>query len=189
MINLLPPQEKRVLLSETNKRLALVLCFGAVVVLACLILMLLSLYFYLLVQLSFQKEALDEAKGKYQTADFLEYKNLIGQYNAVLSKTDDFYKKEVYIANALKEIAVVEKPQAVRLQSIAMEPLKNGSVKVTATGTADSRANLLLFKNALQARKQITNLQFPPDNWIKPANITFLATFEIMPIAINAKPQ
>lgn len=189
MINLLPPQEKRLLLKESNKRLALVLCFVALISLVCLVLMLLALYFYMLVHISFTKGMLDEAKGRYQTTDFLEYKNLISQYNGMLTKTDDFYKKEVYFANVLNIISSLPKPGAVHLKSIAMEPLKNGSVKASISGNANVRENLLSFKNAIETDKNITNIYFPPDNWIKSANINFFVTFEIIPKKNELSPK
>lgn len=179
MINLLPLAEKKALIKEMNTKLMLVLGFLFLISFICFVLILLALYFYILVQTSYQQSLLDDAKKQYQTAEFLQYKDLMAQYNGMLTKTDSFYRKESYFFNALAIISGIKKPENVHISNLAIERTKNSTLKVSISGTSDTRENLSLFKTNIEAEKNIDTLYFPPDNWLKPVDVHFYLTFEI----------
>ena len=180
MINLLPPGEKEELISENNKKLAMVLGNVIVISLVCLVLVLFSLKFYILGEVNYQKTILDNSEKKYQTPDFLLFKQIIQRYNSILIKVDKFYEKETYFNDALKTILMVQMPNGLSLTSITMDRTKEGDkIRVNVSGISDSRDNLSIFKNNIEGDKKIENVYFPPEDWIKPRNINFYLTFEI----------
>ena len=193
MINLLPPKEKEKLLFEKNKKLTIVLGNIIIISLVCLILILFSLNLYILGDVNYQRIILDNTKKKYQTQDFLLFQNLIKKYNASLVQVDNFYKEEIYFSDILKTISEIERPKGVYLTSLTINKVKeknlgvsatskslaSGKIKVTIFGISDTRDNLLAFKENIENNKEITNIYFPPNSWIKPSNINFNLTFEI----------
>lgn len=162
-----------------NRKMTAVLGFMALVSLACLLLMLLALYLYLLSQASYHNDLLASTKQKYQTADFLKYKSIITDSNKVLVKVDTFYKNQIHFADALKVVSAIARPQNLRVKNITMEPAKNGLVKVDISGVSDTRESLLAFKQAIESEPMVASSHFPPDNWIKPKDINFYLTLEI----------
>ena len=71
MINLLPPQEKEKLLLEKTQKLVIVLTNSFIISLICLILILLSLKFYILKELAKKSSVLYDIKEENQAKDFL----------------------------------------------------------------------------------------------------------------------
>lgn len=180
MINLLPPKEKEELLFQKKMNLVIVLGSMAVVSLVCLLLVLLSLKFYILQQVLYKKAILQSTEKEYQTADFLSLKSYIQKYNTILGRVDNFYKKEAYLSNALGSVVSIQRPDGVSFMSLAIEKSKTDAnlLNVTISGTSNTRDNLVLFKSNLENDKTITNVYFPPDSWIKPTDVTFYVTFE-----------
>ncbi len=180
MINLLPPEEKKSLKSEINKSLVIVLWYIVVISLFALSLALFSVKFYILQDESNQKDFLDYVKKQYKTPDFLSLESDIKKYNASLLKVDDFYKKEIYFSDALKDILDVQRSDGLYFENISIEKNKdNNTVKVTILGVSDTRDNLLAFKSSIEGAKKIKNIYFPPANWVKQKDINFNITFEI----------
>lgn len=181
MINLLPPEEKERLILEKKKKLVIVLGNVIIISLICLILILFSLKFYILGEITSQKIALDNIEKKYQTPDFLLFKQIVQKYNSILVKIDNFYKKETYFNDALETILEIQKPDGLYLSDISVARIKeNNKIKVTASGISDNRDNLSILKSNIENNEKIENFYFPPNNWIKPKDIEFYLTFEIM---------
>lgn len=179
MINLLPPIQKIALQKEQNRKLVLVLGFLLLVSLLCFVLVLLSLYFYIMVQVSYQKSLLDDAKQQYQTKDFLQYTDIINQSNQALVRANAFYKKEVFFSGALVTISNISRPDGVRFKNITMQRGSGRVINVNVAGTSDTRENLLLFKASIEGIKEISNAYFPPEDWIKSKDVNFYFTFDI----------
>jgi len=179
MINLLPPQEKKALTAQRNMKLLIVLASIFLISLVCFALMLLSLYFYLLMQTTYQKSIFDEAKAQYETADALSVTSQISQYNTKLTSVAHFYQQQVYFSDALKTISKIPRPANVVLTSIVLDTPVAGNIKATMLGTANTRESLLQFKDALGTVTNISNVYFPPDNWTKPTDVSFSVSFII----------
>ena len=184
MINLLPPKEKEELLLQKNKKLAIVLGNMVLISLACLILVLFSLKFYILAEISYQKIILDNTERKHLTQDVLSLKDVIKKYNTSLVKMDNFYKKEIYLSDTLKTILGIQRPNGTYLKGIAINRDRDDNkVKVNLSGISDKRDNLLIFKDNIENNEKIENVYFPPDSWVKDKDIIFYLTFEtVVPI-------
>jgi len=180
MINLLPPLEKEELLIKKNERLIVVLGSMFLIPTICLVLVLFSLKFYILGEVVSQSTILENIEKKYQTPDFLSSKELVQKYNLTLIKADDFYKKQIYLSDALKSISEIQRPEGLYLTNINIKRIKdNGKFNVAISGMSDTRDNLLIFKDNLENNKKIENIYFSPDYLTRPFDINFNLTFEI----------
>jgi len=72
MTNILPPKEKEYLRLEQAKKIVIILGFAAIVSLICLLLILLSIKYYILSAAGSQKFILQESEKMYQASDFAE---------------------------------------------------------------------------------------------------------------------
>jgi len=179
MINLLPPKEKQELLFQNTQKLVVVLGSVVLISLVSLILVLASVKFYILSEINYQKLILNSTEKKYQTPDFLSSKDLIKKYNEALAKASSFYKKEVRASGAVHALAGIPRPSGVYLTNINIEKNKEtNKLKASISGFADTRENLMLFKEGVEENNRIKNVDFPPNNWIKPRDLTFYFTFE-----------
>jgi len=181
MINLLPPKEKEILLLEHNKKLVSVLGWMVLIILICLLLVLLSVKYYILSESVFQKATLQEAEKKYQTINFTDTKNAIKGYNEKLSLIRDFYKDDFYFSDALKIISDMQRPKGVYLTNLFLSKNeKDGSIKANIAGFSDTRENLITLKDSIEGVKEIRNPSFSQASWIKQNDITFSLTFDII---------
>ena len=179
MINLLPPEEKQKLHFQKQVKMLVVLGIVAIVPLICFALMLLSIQFYLLGELSGQKITLQEAQQVYQTPDFLHFKGIIQKNNGSLVKLDSFYKQEVYMSHVFKTIFDVARPQNFYLNDITLVKGDHLPVKVNALGFSGSREDLLVFQKNLKENPNIANIIFSPESWVSPFNVDFNLSFEV----------
>ncbi|MDO8529896.1 MAG: hypothetical protein Q7S10_00575 [bacterium] len=179
MINLLPPKEKQALVSQQNKKLVIVMGNVVLISLCSLALVLLSVKFYILGELTYHKFILSATEKKYETPDFLFFKGLIQDYNISLTRMHNFYKNEMPVSDVIKAILEVPKPEGLHLTDIKIEKGAKGN-KITATisGISDNRDSLALFKSGIESNIHMKNVYFPPNNWIKPSDLPFYLTFE-----------
>lgn len=179
MINLLPPQEKQNLILEKKEKLASVLGVVILVSLICFVLILMGIKYYFLSEVDAEKEVLNNARQKYQTAEFLNYEGIVKKYNGLSAQLSSFYGQEEYFSDALKVISSVSRPQGLYLTGISMDREQSAKIKVSVAGVSNSRDNLLLYKNNIEADKRIENSGFSPESWVAPKNVNFNLTFEI----------
>jgi hypothetical protein len=193
MINLLPPQEKKAIILDQTKNLAIILCVIFLAYFISLALILLIVNFSILITMQQQQDILTNSKKIYQDSDFIFYENVVEQNNQNLTKIDSFYKNNAYVSDALKEISGIDKSSGLSLTSILVNQGKLGDIKanqkpdnskvltVTLLGISDNRETLSQFKQNLEKDPKITNMVFPPDNWLKSTDINFSLTFEFKP--------
>lgn len=180
MINLLPPKEKEQLFLERNKKLVVILGYIAIISLIYLALVLFSVKFSILEQMSYQKNILNTIETKYQTSDLLSYNNLVKKYNTYLTKANTFYKKNTYFSDAIKTILSIQRPDGLFFNDMSIKiNEKDNKIKVTISGISNTRDNLLTFKDNIKNNNKIENIYFPPNSWIKTKDINFNVTFEI----------
>mgnify|MGYP001573536718 CR=1 FL=1 len=181
MINLLPPKEKEQLFLERKKKLVIILGYIAIISLIYLALVLFSVKFYILEQMSFQKNILDTTEIKYQTSDFLSYSNLVKKYNTDLIKVDTFYKKQIYFTDIIKTILDIQRPDGLFFDDMSIKNNeKNNKIQITVSGISNTRDNLLAFRDNIKNNNKIENIYFPPNSWIKAKDINFYVTFEVL---------
>ncbi|MEK7124284.1 MAG: hypothetical protein AAB877_01175 [Patescibacteria group bacterium] len=182
MINLLPPKEKERLLQEKNLKLAVILGNIVLVSIISLILVLVSVKFYILSQAEYHKTALSEIEKKYKTPEFLFFDNYIKTQNVKLQRVDNFLDNQSSFADSVKLILDIERPPGLSFSNILMHTDKESGnkIKTSISGFVDNRENLLIFKKNIENSQKIKNINFPPNNWIKPENIEFFLSFEII---------
>lgn len=179
MINLLPPEEKVKLLLEKRKKLIVILGLTAMIPLACLILILCSIRFYILGEVNYQKTVLEQAKKEYQTPDFLAFKEIIQKNDKALVSLEGFYKKESSLTQVLKNVSGFARPQNLYLTNMFLSRNKDRKIKVMISGFSKSREDLLLFQKNINENQEIKNINFSPESWVSPQNVKFNVTFEI----------
>lgn len=183
MINLLPIKEREELILAQNKKIAIILGFAILIISICLILILLSIKFYILGESVSQKFILEQAENKYQTSDFLTYKGLLQGYNKNFIQLKSFYKDKVQFNAALKNILEVERPEGVYFTDLFLTRSEDtNKIEAKLFGISNTRDNLLLFKKNLEERPkgypEIKNPNFSSESWINSKDISFYLTFE-----------
>ena len=179
MINLLPPQRKEALVLEKNKKLAIILGSSFLVGLFSLMLVLLSVQFYLLSQTDVQRSLLEETLEKYENPDTVFFKNIITSSNVMLSTINGSYAKTSHLNRALKIISQIQKPEGLYVTNIQMSRIEGDAIAVALTGQSATRTDLLAFKEAIEQDERISQINFPPSNWTKPSDFSFFISFEI----------
>ncbi len=178
MINLLPSEIKKELFLEKKKNLIIILGITMLVPLISLVLILLSVRFYILGEVSSQKNILQEAKKKYQTPDFLSFTNIIQKNNKIFARLESFYKNEIYVNRVLKIISGLKYPNNLYLTDLSLTRSYK-KIEIVASGFSSSRDNLLVFQKSIEENKEIKNAYFSPESWVDPQNVKFYLTFEI----------
>lgn len=179
MINLLPPEEKIKLLLEKRKKLIIILGMIVLIPLFCLILILLSVKFYILGEVDSKKIILEQAEKEYQTPAFLTFKDIIQKNNKILVELESFYKKETYFSKALKIISNITRPKNLYLTNMSLDKNENYKIKVAASGFSKTREDLLIFQKNINEIKEIKNVNFSPESWFNSQDVRFYLTFEI----------
>ena len=180
MINLLPPKEKEERSLEQVKKLEVILETAVLVAVICLILVLLSVDFYILGESVSRKFILEQAEIQYKTPDFLRYKNILQIYNKNIARVDSFYKNEAPLGAAIKEIIKIERPAGVYFSSLSLSRNESiNKIEVSISGNSDTRDNLLIFKENVEKKEGVKNSNFSPESWLNPGAINFNLTFEI----------
>lgn len=179
MINLLPPQEKAALKVEGAKRLTAVFGFVIIISLVSLGLVLSAVKFYVLESISYHQLLLDSMKSKYETPDFVAFRQIIQKYNAAIGQVNSFYLDQPSFSNAVKIVALIARPEGLYFTNIAFDRGEKKNLKVVLSGVSNTRDNLVLFKEAIEKDVRIKNVIFPAANWIKAKDVDFSLTFEV----------
>lgn len=180
MINLLPPQEKAKLLSLRREKLAVILGSVALIALVCLVLVLLSLRFYVLANDLYYQGVLHDIEKQYQVSQEATTKEHVKKYNSELVMASAFYKNQKYISDGLNGLLQVKRPVGLYFTNISMDnEATTKKMKLTVAGVSPTRDGLIAFKDALIASPQFNNVYFPPEAWVKPTNVVFYVTMEI----------
>lgn len=181
MINLLPPEEKRELSAEKKRRIVIILWILVLFFLFSLFLTLLLAKIYLQTQVLSQKSILLGVEKESPQPEIEDFRGRITLINQNLTDLKTFYERKVYFPKVLERISQIL-PQGIYLtnfSALLSAAEEKPIVKVSLTGFSPSREILFEFKQNLEREKDFQNVYFPPINWVKPANIDFLITFEI----------
>jgi len=179
MINLLPLVYREKLREEQRFRLVLIL--GVVFITALLALSV----FLMVIQVSLAKERLSqEAKlFSFQEGSAGEDSALseITNWNAQLKNIEKFKEERRSLKEVLDQVGLNISADLSLLSlsyTPAFETKKKDEVVrtlgiIAAVGKAQTREQLLSFKDALQANPFFAAVVFPPSNWVSPRDITF----------------
>jgi Tfp pilus assembly protein PilN len=182
MINLLPSEDKKKLVLEEKKSLAKVWGLIVLVSLICLVLILLSIRFYILSETDYQKIILEQAQKEDLTMGLEKLNSDVQKYNGILEQLNSFYKKEVYYSQILEDINNILHPDGLYLTNFSLTRDKNAMIKISLSGYSNTRENLLVFKKNIEQDQKIKNPSFSPTSWVKPKDVDFSLTLEINPI-------
>jgi Tfp pilus assembly protein PilN len=174
MINLLPQNEKNNLFLKRIKNLVIILGAVITICLICFILILLSLKFYILADVGYQKLLLQDTQEKYQSPDITTLKDTIQKYNKLLPSILSFYQKRIYFSDTLDVISEIERPQGLYFTNISI----NESNKIGISGFSPTRDDLITFQKNLEKQGKIKNISFSADSWINPTKVNFNLTME-----------
>jgi hypothetical protein len=179
MINLLPFEEKNRLILQKKEKMSIVIGLAVLISLICMILILLSIKFYIMSEADYQKSLLLQAEQQNQNKDGEILSGLTRLYNANLAQLASFYKKEIYFSSAVEIITNVEKPDGVKMLNFSIDRLPSGKIQMSVAGASDTRDNLLIFKQNIENEKKISDPKFSAESWISPKNANFSLTFQI----------
>ena len=178
MINLLPPEEKNILIQEERFKLILILGIVFLSALLSLILILFSIRIYISSQTDSEKIIFEQEEKKVKIAEFQELQEKITLANKNLSNLNSFYQNQVYFTEILERISGTL-PPAAYLNNLSLKPLGGGILNCTLSGFTSTREILLDFKKNLETEKTIKEIYFPPANWVESKDIDFNITFKI----------
>jgi len=173
MINLLPPEEKKILQIEENWKLVLILGSLILIFLICLILILFSIKFSISGKVQSQKIIIEMEEKDFKKAETQDFREKIISINKNLSKLNSFYQEQVPLTEILEKISELLTPE-VYLTSLSYQ---KETSKISLSGFAQTRETLFELKKNLE--REFKEVYFPPQSWIKPTDIDFQATFKI----------
>lgn len=179
MINLLPPIEKQKLFSEKKQKLTIIFVVVFLVSLVCLILVLLSIKFYIMAETDLQKNILEQNKKENQTSEIVSLNSIIQKYNGIFTQLSSFYEKEIYFNKVLDVITNISTPSDVYLTDFSLNRDKKGIVNVNISGISGTRDNLLLYKKSIEENTKIKNPSFSAESWVSPKDVAFSLIFTI----------
>lgn len=169
MINLLPPEERKELLAEEIKRLAITLGLIVLLSLLCLTIILGFLKVYLLIQIDLQKNVLESIKEKGEDSEARIIEEKIDNSNQKLAKINDFYEQKYGLENILEKL-IQAVPKEIYLTNLFYSKT---SSQIILAGFSPSRDLLVQFKKNLEQKEEFRAIYFPPSNWIEPVDIDF----------------
>lgn len=174
MINLLPPQQKKELLERKNQKMIIILGFLLSLFFLSLILGLLSTKFYLSGQNLFQKTVSDITRRELENEKNQEIKEEILGLNKALARLSSFYQENIRLTDVLEKI-ILGLPEGLYLDTFSYQ---KDNLSLQLTGMAQTRENLILFKNNLEEEPRFSEISFPPSNWVKAKDIDFFVNLK-----------
>jgi hypothetical protein len=180
MINLLPPEEKLVLKKEQSRKLAIVLVSEIIIFLICLILVLLSVKFYLMGELSSKTYTLAEQKTESLSHDFINLQYVISKYNQLLPIVSSFYNNQFLPDQALITLLKVERPNGLYFTNLSLNSDQPAAAKAIISGFSSTRDGLVAFKANLEKQPKIKNVNVSPESWISIKDVNFNISLDVV---------
>lgn len=178
MINLLPPQEKDVILTEAKKKIAIIIGFLILFFFACLILISISIRIYLQGYIESEKSFLAESEKEFSQSESQNLQERIKLANTLIKELNSFYGQKIYFSE-IAEIVSKTLPDNFYLTDFSLILSGEKEINVSLSGFAPLREDLFKFKENLETEEGFKNISFPPVNWVKARNIDFYVTFKI----------
>ena len=173
MINLLPPQYKKELLTEENWKLTLILGILVLIFLLSLVLILFAIKIQVAGQVEVQKILVNLEEKEFSHLKDLEEK--LNSINQTLSKLDSFYQGQFRLTEFLERIPEII-PEGIYLTSLSYQKVP---AQVSLTGFSPTIGSLFNFKNNLEEQEDFKEVTFPTAIWAKLVDINFTVTFKI----------
>jgi len=178
MINLLPIQQKIELLKERRLKLILIIGILFLSFLVSFALILFSIKIYIFKDLEIQKVFLEEKKKELSFNQNLEKE--IKDYNLILADLNNFYqrKEKSDLPKILEKIANLL-PKNIYLTNLTLRGEGKEKPVIFLSGFSPNREKLVELKDNLENEKDLSDIYFPPENWMKETNINFNISFKL----------
>lgn len=175
MINLLPPQQKQLLLQEER--------FREVLILGTIIIFSLFAFGFILFFIKFdlrnkvldQREILLEKKTEFEASEIKDLEKEIESLNKTLSELTPLYQEKSYLTDVTEALSQTV-PSGLYFTNLSFNKEKN---EFSLSGFSPTREKLIEFKKNLEQNGNFKEIYFPPSNWIEPINIDFSANVKI----------
>ncbi|MCD6500867.1 hypothetical protein J7K42_02520 [bacterium] len=189
VINLLPPTEKKELeIEKIGKKLSLIFIFLFIFLLV-LIFILFSLKIYILFQIKYSQDVLENKTRALSSSQFQNFKKIIEKTNQNLSKIKNFYDEQIFLTPLLEKLAVLT-PQTIYFTNFSFQKIWHEIEKketgkkeieilaaINLSGHAATRDDLFFFKKALEKEGKFKDVYFSPTSWVTPTDIDFSLSF------------
>jgi len=177
MINLLPAGAEKEIAEEKKKTLILIFQIAFCLFLVSFGLTLFLFQIYLESEIGYQNVLLSEKGERLNEIGVAGFEKEIIDLNNRLGRISQFYSDQVDFSQILDRINQ-DLPPATYLTNFYFNRDKK-PVKVSLFGFSPTREELMAFRQKLEGEKSWQNVNFPPDNWISPADIKFSVSFEV----------
>ncbi|MBL7156216.1 MAG: PilN domain-containing protein [Candidatus Pacebacteria bacterium] len=176
MINLLPPNEKQVILK--NQQFNQVFILGILFLFFCLLLGLILFFIKTDMQqkIVLQENLLHKEQRKVESLNIKNLEEEIRSLNTIFTRLEYFYKERYYLTSSFENLF---KTVPKDLYFINLSFNNKEVKKFSISGFSPNRQTLLEFKTNLESQKVFKEIYFPPSNWLKSENIDFIASFRI----------
>jgi Tfp pilus assembly protein PilN len=175
VINLLPQNEKEILLWERRQRMVILLGIIPLLFFFSFALSLFAGWFRVQGAADGEEFLLEAEKKAFELSRFKEVQAKADSYQKTLVSLSAF-GKQATILNVLVESLAKAMPENIYLTSLSYNREK---AEVQISGFAPTRTDLYRFKQNLEKEPFFQSVDFPAGNWIKAANINFQATLKI----------
>ncbi len=172
-LNILPPEEKNAIASQKLRRQIVILNSYALISILTFLVLLSSIWLFLLVQLKSIEKIFAEAQTSPQGKAFEEFKKEIGRINQSFQYFDQLRDQRV-IHSVCFERLIQILPSGVRFNSVSVS-----QDQVALEGYAATRESLMLFKDSLEKSQYFEEVESPLSNFLKQRDINFSFRFKI----------
>ena len=173
ILNLLPPQEKKVILIDQIYRRTILFGSGALLSLIIFAILLALSLITINIKVKNAENELKTTQAKLKIEGFENLQKKIKQINTQIGDINNIQANYIYYSLAIKKIIEIM-PDLIQLQSLS---LKQG--RFDLDGFAPNRDTVLLLKQALEKSPNFTNIESPITNLLKSNNISFRFSFDV----------
>jgi Tfp pilus assembly protein PilN len=174
MINLLPLQEKKEMMTRKRLRLALIFEIGLLLFLISGFSALFSVKAYLGGEINAEKINLAQRQKEVDQETVFGFEKDIEELNQKFERVESFYENQVSLAKVLEQI-YENLPSGAYLTSFSSS---YGS-KINVAGFIPTQEELLVFKKNLEKIEEFEEIDFPLANWVSAKDVEFYFTFKI----------
>jgi len=182
MINLLPPLEKEELKKEESWKQTMILGILVLIFLISFSLVLFSIKFYIIGEVEAQKILYQQREKELRNPRIQSLQKNLISFNQILLQLDSFYRNQLKLTGTLEKISNTL-PPGLYLTNLSLIPQssdkKDWRLVCNMSGYAPTREALLDLKENLENEELFGEIYFPPANWVKSTDISFVVSFKI----------
>ena len=137
---------------------------------------LLPAYFLALTKVAVVETRLEMVKGYPMSASGEQSLAAVKDLNSKLNLIQNAEQKKFLISDKVIDAVLSDKISGIKISQILYQNDPSVGKKISLTGTASSRAALLLFEQTLQDNPAFQNVNLPISNFVKESDIDFYLT-------------